>query len=198
MTDQPLVFATVDEFAQWMEEHHRTASEVWVALAKKGTDVPSVTRTESLDVALCYGWIDGKASSVGTPDGWWAQRFTPRRPRSSWSKVNCTKVEELIRTGRMRPAGLEQIELAKADGRWDAAYDPPSTAQMPEDLQKALAANPAAESAYAALSKSSSYLILLSLQKAKKPETKARRIAEYVSRLAAGEPPHPPRRTKEK
>lgn len=148
MTDQPLAFAAVEEFEKWMEEHHETASEVWVALPKKGTDVPSITRSQALDVSLCYGWIDGKASSATTPDGWWAQRYTPRRPRSSWSKVNCAKVEELIRVGRMRPAGMEQIELARADGRWDAAYDPPSTAETPDDLRQALEANPAAAKAY--------------------------------------------------
>lgn len=190
MTDDNLAFASTEEFTAWMEVNHRTAAEVWLALPKKGTDVPSVTRSEALDVALCYGWIDGKATSATTPDGWWAQRFTPRTPRSTWSKVNRVKVEKLIQAGRMRPAGLEQIELAKADGRWAAAYDSPSTAEVPAELQAALDADPAAAEAFAALSKSNRYLILLNIQKAKRPETRTRRIQQYVSRLAAGEPPH--------
>ncbi|MEU9607378.1 YdeI/OmpD-associated family protein [Streptomyces sp. NPDC048057] len=184
------MFTTVEDFTEWMEKHHRSAEEVWVALPKKGTPVTSINRTEALDVALCYGWIDGKAASANTPDGWWAQRFTPRRPRSPWSKINCAKVTELIDAGRMRPAGLEQIERAKEDGRWAAAYDPPSTAEVPDDLRQALDAVPAAATAFAALSKSNSYLILLNVQKAKRPETRQRRIAQYVERLAAGEPPH--------
>ncbi|WP_329088597.1 YdeI/OmpD-associated family protein [Streptosporangium sp. NBC_01469] len=178
------------EFAAWLEANHRTAEEVWVALPKRGTEVPSVTRSQALDVALCYGWIDGKAFSGNVPDGWWAQRFSPRRARSSWSKINFAKVEKLIAVGRMRSAGLEQIELAKADGRWAAAYASPSTAEVPPDLRAALDASPAAATAYAAFS----YQILLTIQKAKKAETRARRIAGYIERLEAGEPPHGPRR----
>jgi uncharacterized protein YdeI (YjbR/CyaY-like superfamily) len=194
LMDDNLHFATVDEFAAWLEANHRTADEVWVALPKKGTEVPSVTRSQALDVALCYGWIDGKAFSGNVPDGWWAQRFSPRKARSSWSKINCAKVEKLIAAGRMRPAGLEQIELAKADGRWAAAYAPPSTAEIPPDLRAALDASPVAADAFAALSKSSGYQILLTIQKAKKAETRARRIAGYIERLEAGEPPHGPRK----
>ncbi len=194
MMDENLHFTSVDEFGTWLEANHRTADEVWVALPKKGTEVPSVTRSQALDVALCYGWIDGKAFSGNSPDGWWAQRFSPRKARSSWSKINCAKVEKLIANGRMRPAGLEQIELAKADGRWDAAYAPPSSAEVPPDLRAALDASPVAAAAFAALSKSSGYQILLTVQKAKKPETRARRIAGYIERLEAGEPPHGPRR----
>lgn len=188
MTDDVLRCATAEEFAAWMEANHRTATEVWLALPKKGTDVPSVTRSEALDIALCYGWIDGKAYSGSTPDGWWAQRFSPRRPRSPWSRINCARAEALIAAGRMRPAGLEQVELAKADGRWDAAYAPPSTAQVPADLQAALDAAPAAAAAFAALSRSNRYLILLDIERARRPETRARRIARHVERLTAGEP----------
>ncbi|MFH0246837.1 YdeI family protein [Streptomyces chitinivorans] len=194
MTDNILTCATVDEFAEWMEKNHRDADEIWVALPKKGTDVPSITRSEALDVALCYGWIDGKAFSGNVPDGWWAQRFSPRRRRSPWSKINCAKVENLTAAGRMRPAGLEQVELAKADGRWAAAYAPQSTAEVTPDLQAALDASPAAAEAFDKLSRSNRYQILLNVQKAVKPETRARRIAVYVERLAAGEPPHGPRR----
>ncbi|TDD17247.1 YdeI/OmpD-associated family protein [Nonomuraea diastatica] len=192
MTDGALHCATADDFAAWLEEHHQTAAEIWLALPKKGTDVASVTRSEALDVALCYGWIDGKAASARMPDGWWAQRFSPRRPRSPWSKVNCARVEELIAAGRMRPAGLHQVERARADGRWAAAYAPQSTAEVPPELQAALDASPGAAAAFAALSRSSRYQILLTLQKAKKAETRTRRIAGYVQRLEAGDPPHGP------
>ncbi len=198
MTDEirTHTFATTEEFDAWMEGHHDAVDEIWVALPKKGTDVASVTRAEALDVALCFGWIDGKATSAGTPDGWWAQRYTPRRPRSPWSKINRVKIENLTSAGRMRPSGLAQVELAQQDGRWAAAYDPPSTAEVPDDLRRALDASPDAAAAFEMLSKSNSYLILLDIQKAKKPETRARRIERYVDRLAAGEPPHGSRRKK--
>jgi uncharacterized protein YdeI (YjbR/CyaY-like superfamily) len=187
MTDNnALPFASAEEFAAWMEEHHTDAAEVWVALPKKGVDVPSVTRDGALEVALCYGWIDGKAYSGNMPEGWWSQRFSPRRPRSPWSKINCAKVERLITAGRMRPAGQAQIDLAKADGRWAAAYAPQSTAEVPAELRAALDAAPAAAAAFDALSRSVRYQFLLSLEKAKKPETRTRRIAAFVERLAEG------------
>lgn len=194
--DPTLAFTSVAEFEEWLDANHDSADDVWVALPKKGTGVPSVTRGEALDVALCYGWIDGKATSQTTPEGWWAQRFCPRRARSRWSKINRIKVAQLIKEGRMQPPGLEQIELAKADGRWAAAYDPPSRAMVSPQLQAALDANPAAAAAFAELTKSGRYQILLNLQTAKKEETKARRIAGYVERLAAGLPPHPAPSTK--
>ena len=184
-TGESLTFATADDFAAWLAEHHHSEQELWVALPKKGTPVPSMTRSEAVDVALCFGWIDGKALSGNVPDGWWAQRFTPRRPRSLWSKVNCARVEKLIAEGRMRPAGQTQIDMARADGRWDAAYAPPSTAEVPPDLQAALDASPSATAAFAALSKSNRYQILFSLETARKPETRVRRIAAHVHRLQA-------------
>jgi uncharacterized protein YdeI (YjbR/CyaY-like superfamily) len=192
MDGEPRPFASADEFAAYLAAHHETADEVWIAFPKKGTGVPSVTRSEALDVALCYGWIDGKATSQTTPEGWWAMRFTPRRRRSVWSKINRIKVEKLIREGRMQPAGQAQIDLAKADGRWDAAYDSPTRAEVTPELAAALAAEPAAAAAFAALSASSRYTILVTLQRLKKQETRERRIATYVARLAAGEPPHAP------
>lgn len=195
MSGNILTCTTTDEFAEWLEKHHEEADEVWIALPKKGTNVPSITRDEALDVALCYGWIDGKAFSGNVPDGWWAQRFSPRRRRSPWSKINVGKVEGLIKAGRMRPAGFRQIELAKADGRWEAAYAPQSEAEVTPDLQAALDASPTATEAFDKLSRSNRYQILLNIQKAVKPETRARRIATYVERLANGEPPHGPRRS---
>lgn len=186
---EPQVFASAHAFSTWLEEH-QDADEIWVALPKKGTQAPSVTRSEALDAALCFSWIDGKAAAAASmPEGWWAQRFTPRRPRSMWSKINCERVEELIRTGRMRPAGLEQVERAKADGRWAAAYDPPGTAEVPDDLRRALAQSPAAQAAFDKLGASRRYLVLHDIEKAVKPETRARRIDRHVTRLATGEPP---------
>ena len=189
MSDEILRCATEDEFAAWLEANHRNATEVWLALPKKGTAVPSVTRSEALDVALCYGWIDGKAFSGNVPDGWWAQRFSPRRARSPWSQINVARVAQLTAAGRMRPAGLAQVEQAKADGRWAAAIAPPSEAETPPDLLAALDGTPAAAAAYAKLSRSIRYQILLNVERAKKPETRTRRIDMFVGRLAAGEPP---------
>jgi uncharacterized protein YdeI (YjbR/CyaY-like superfamily) len=194
MTDDNLRFASAAEFTAWLEANHSIVDEVWLALPKKGNNVPSLTRSEALDVALCYGWIDGKAYSGNLPAGWWGQRFSPRRRRSPWSKINCARVDALIAAGRMRPAGLEQVQLAQADGRWAAAYAPQSTAQITPDLQAALDASPAAAAAFADLSKSSAYQILLTLSKLKKDETRTRRIADYIERLTAGESPHGPRR----
>ncbi|WP_406278038.1 YdeI family protein [Embleya sp. NBC_00896] len=182
--DETLTCATADEFAAWLEANHESSDGVWLVLAKKGTDAASVTRSEALDVALCYGWIDGKAFSGGTPDGWWAQRYTPRRSRSKWSKINCRRVEKLIAAGRMRSAGLAQVESAKADGRWEAAMEPPSRAEVPKDLRVALDAVPGAAAGFSALSASRRYQVLLSVQGAKKPETRARRIARHVEELA--------------
>ena len=191
--DSAHTFASADEFEAWLEANHATATEVWISLPKRGTDATSISRGQALDVALCFGWIDGKATSQTTPEGWWALRFTPRSLRSRWSKINRVKVERLIREGRMRQAGLDQIQRAKADGRWDAAYDSPSRARVPDELQAALDANPAARTAFAALSASERYQILLSLQTAKRPQTRERRIAGYVERLAAGDSPTPRR-----
>lgn len=186
---QARVFATAEDFDRWLTEHHETATEIWVALPKKGTDAVSVTRAEVLDIVLCHGWIDGRAESKGTPDGWWSLRHTPRRRRSPWSKVNRTRAEELVREGRMLPAGLAEIERARADGRWAAAYDPPSTARVPDDLRAALDADPAAAAAFEALSRADSYGVLHDLMLVRRPETRERRIATFVARLAAGEPP---------
>ena len=133
-----------------------------------------MTYAEALDVALCYGWIDGQRNSFD--EQWFLQRFTPRRPRSNWSKVNCAKVERLIEEGRMQPAGLAEVERARGDGRWDAAYDAQSKATVPDDLQRALDDNPAAAACFATLNSQNRYAILYRIQDAKKPETRARRI----------------------
>ncbi|WP_344076981.1 YdeI/OmpD-associated family protein [Luedemannella helvata] len=173
-------------FEAWMSEWHETADEVWVLFPKKGVDEPSITRSDTLDVALCYGWIDGKAMSGAAPEGWWCQRFTPRRKRSTWSKVNRVRVAKLIEAGRMRPAGLRQVELAKADGRWDAAYDSPSRAEPSPEFAAALNASPAAKAAWDALGSSARYVMIVTLQKLKRPQTRERRIREFITKLAAG------------
>jgi uncharacterized protein YdeI (YjbR/CyaY-like superfamily) len=145
--------------------------------------------TEAVDVALCYGWIDGQSKSLG--ERYYLQRFTPRRATSIWSKINRGRVERLIQDGRMRPAGLAEVERAKADGRWDAAYDSPKTAVVPDDLLRALERRPAAKAAFAELKGMNRYGILHRLQTAKQPQTRARRIEAFVTMLDASEVPHP-------
>jgi uncharacterized protein YdeI (YjbR/CyaY-like superfamily) len=178
-------FASAGDWERWLHEHHAEAPGVWLRLAKKSSGITSVTYAEAVDVALCYGWIDGQAR--GVDDTWHLQKFTPRRAQSTWSKRNREKVAALIEAGRMQPAGLAEIERAKADGRWDAAYDAPSTATVPEDLQRELDANPAAAEFFATLNSQNRYAILHRIQTAKKPETRARRIAQFVDMLARGE-----------
>jgi uncharacterized protein YdeI (YjbR/CyaY-like superfamily) len=179
-----LFFATPEQFEEWLATHHATAGGVWLKMARKRTDVRSIDWPQAIEVALCYGWIDGQRGKLD--DTFFIQRFTPRRARSRWSKVNRDKVAELIAAGRMQPAGLAEVERAKADGRWDAAYDPPSRATVPEDLQAALDANPAARDFFATLKSNNRYAILYRIQDAKRPETRARRIAQFVDMLAEG------------
>jgi uncharacterized protein YdeI (YjbR/CyaY-like superfamily) len=184
-----LPFASAAEWEAWLTEHHDAMPDgVWIKVAKKGAGIPSVTYGDCLDVALCFGWIDGQ--SKGIDETWYRQRWLPRRKRSIWSKRNRAKAEALIAEGRMRPAGLAEVERAKADGRWDAAYDSPSTATVPADLQAALDANAAAAAAFAALDSQNRYAILHRTQTAKRPETRARRIETFVAMLERGERLH--------
>jgi uncharacterized protein YdeI (YjbR/CyaY-like superfamily) len=162
---------------------------VWLKLAKRGSGLESVTRAEALEVALAYGWIDGKAGRLD--DDWWLQRFTPRAARSRWSKINREKATALIESGAMKPAGLREVERAKADGRWEAAYDAQSKATVPDDLKRALDENEAARELFATLDSRNRYAILYRIHEAKKPETRARRIDKYVTMLARGEKPYP-------
>ncbi|HEX2105862.1 MAG TPA: YdeI/OmpD-associated family protein [Solirubrobacteraceae bacterium] len=182
-------FASAAEWEAWLREHHATAPGVWIRFAKKGSGVPTVTYLEALHAALCFGWIDGQARAVD--DASYLQRFTPRRARSVWSKRNRDFATALIEAGRMQPAGLREVERAKADGRWDAAYDAPSTATVPDDLRAALDADPAAADFFATLDGQNRYAILHRIQTAKKPETRARRIEKLVTMLAAGEKLYP-------
>jgi uncharacterized protein YdeI (YjbR/CyaY-like superfamily) len=186
--EQGVPFASKDAWATWLEGHHDESPGVWVKLAKKGSARESVTYAEAVESALAYGWIDGQTR--GLDDDWYLQRFTPRRPQSRWSKLNREKATRMIDRGEMRPAGLREVERAKADGRWDAAYDPPSKATVPDDLVRALAANPAAHEAFEALDRTNRYAILHRVDAAKRPETRARRIAEFVAELARGEKPY--------
>ena len=182
-------FASRGAWEEWLEERHASCNGVWLKIAKRGSGIESVTFAEALDVALCYGWIDSQADKF---DGdYWLQRFTPRRPRSKWSRVNREKVARLIEEGRMKPAGLREVERARADGRWDAAYEPPSAATVPDDLRVALEQNEGAREFFEKLDKTNRYAILHRIQDAKKPETRARRIARYVAMLAEGEKLYP-------
>jgi uncharacterized protein YdeI (YjbR/CyaY-like superfamily) len=185
VTDATLPFESAAAWEEWLAREHGAQNGVWVKIAKKATGIPTVTHAEALDIALCYGWIDGQRKSFD--DQWFLQRFTPRRPRSNWSKVNRAKVDKLVAEGRMQPAGLREVERAKADGRWDAAYDPPSAATVPPDLQQALDADPAAADTFAKLNSQNRFAILYRVQDAKRPETRARRIEKFVAMLSAGE-----------
>jgi uncharacterized protein YdeI (YjbR/CyaY-like superfamily) len=175
-------------FEAWMEAQHAVAPGVWLEFAKKGTGIPTVTYDEALDIALCFGWIDGQAKSVD--ETWYRQRFTPRRKRSKWSLRNVEKAAALIEAGRMRPAGLAEVERAKADGRWDAAYPSPSRIEVPPDLQAELDADPQAAEFFATLSGQNRYAILYRLHDAKRPETRARRLAQFMEQLRRGETIH--------
>jgi uncharacterized protein YdeI (YjbR/CyaY-like superfamily) len=175
-------FASQEEWESWLDANHTSAKGVWVKIAKKATGIPTVTHAEALESALCHGWIDGQRRALD--DRFFLQKFTPRGPRSSWSRVNRDKALALIAEGRMRPAGLAEVERAQADGRWDTAYEPQSTAAVPADLQRELDANPRARSFFATLDSRNRYAILYRLQDAKKPDTRERRLAQYVAMLA--------------
>lgn len=167
-----------------------TSEGLWLKIAKKGSGIESVNYDQAVEVALCYGWIDGQVRKFN--EDHYLQRFTPRRPRSKWSKINRKKAMELIERGEMRAAGLREVERAKADGRWDAAYDSPRTATVPEDLLKELEKNEQARKFFYELDSRNRYAILYQIQDAKRPETRARRIAKYVAMLAEQQkPPYP-------
>jgi uncharacterized protein YdeI (YjbR/CyaY-like superfamily) len=181
--DLPIIpSASREAWEAWLEEHHTTSAGVWLKIAKKGSGVESVSFAEALEVTLSYGWIDSQAD--GFDDQYWLQRFTARRPRSKWSKRNRKKATELIRRGEMKPAGLREVEQAKADGRWDAACDAPSTAAVPEDLHRELEKNDRAREFFATLDSRNHYAILYRIQEAKGPETQARRIEKVVAMLS--------------
>ena len=184
-----LAFETQHDWETWLEKHHSETKGVWLKLAKKATGIPSITHEEAVDGALCYGWIDGQAASYDTQ--YWLQKFTPRGPRSRWSQVNRDKVGILQAAGRMRAAGIRQVELAQADGRWEAAYERQSRASVPEDLQSELRKSQKAQAFFTILDRTHRYAILLSIQTAKKAETRAARIQRVVEMLANNEQSSP-------
>jgi uncharacterized protein YdeI (YjbR/CyaY-like superfamily) len=183
------LFETQDDWASWLEEHHADAPGLWLRLAKKDAGIASINYNEALEVALCYGWIDGQKKSYDTTS--WLQKFTPRGAKSIWSKINREKAQQLIESARMRPAGLAAIERAREDGRWDAAYDSQSNATVPDDLQAALDANPEAQAFFATLNSTNRYAILFRIHTAKKPETRAKRIAQFIGMLERHEKLYP-------
>lgn len=184
-----LPFETQQEWEAWLAANHVDAPGVWLQIAKRATGTPSVSYAEALDSALCYGWIDGQKASLD--DAHWLQKFTPRRARSGWSRVNCAKATALIAAGRMQPAGQQQVDQAKADGRWEAAYDSQSAITVPEDLQRELDAHPAANAFFGTLDSRNRYAILYRIQTAKKAETRAARIQKFVEMLSQGQTIHP-------
>jgi uncharacterized protein YdeI (YjbR/CyaY-like superfamily) len=184
--DNPTVrFRSQAVWEAWLEKHHAGSTGLWIKFARKISGTPSLTHPEALDVALCFGWIDGQKASLN--DGFWLQRFTPRRPRSKWSQINCRKALALQEGGRLRSAGVREIEAAKADGRWQAAYAPQRTIEVPDDLRAVLKARPKARKKFEGRDSKNRYAILYRIQDAKKPETRARRIQKYVDLLLSGE-----------
>jgi uncharacterized protein YdeI (YjbR/CyaY-like superfamily) len=188
VTEQEAVFFEGPEgFEAWLEANGEASDGVWVKMAKKDTGIPSLNWARAVEVALCFGWIDGQSRRID--DDWYLQRFTPRRPKSTWSKLNREKVQALTAAGRMRPGGLAEVERAKADGRWDAAYDSMTTASVPDDLSRALNEAGLSE-VFDNLDSRNRYAIFHRIQTARKPETRARRITKYVAMLEAGERPY--------
>lgn len=187
--DTPMECADAASWTRWLERHHASAAGVWLRIAKKDSGIASIDHPAALEEALCWGWIDGQRKSDDAQ--YFLQRFTPRTRRSIWSQINRAKVLKLIDEGRMQPAGLAEIERAKADGRWDAAYEGVAAATVPPDLQAALDANKKAAKFFATLDSRNRFAVLFRTQGAKKPETRARRIAQFVEMLAKGEKIHP-------
>lgn len=187
-----LAFKDAKAFAQWLARRKAGSPGLWLKFAKKDSGIPSITPREALDVALCHGWIDGQR--LGLDGTYYLNKYTPRRARSNWSQLNRDRALELIAEGRVEPAGMAEIERAKADGRWEAATAPPSKAEVPEDLEKALRGNAKAKAFFAKLDSRNRFAVLHRIGQAKRPETRAARIGKFVEMLAAGETIYPPRK----
>jgi uncharacterized protein YdeI (YjbR/CyaY-like superfamily) len=183
-----VLFGGPAEFEVWLEGNATESAGLWLKIAKKGAPEPSVTYAEAVELALCFGWIDSQKR--GLDETHFLQRFTPRRPRGRWSKINREKAEALEETGALRPAGAAEVAAAKDDGRWEAAYEGSRTAKVPDDLQAELEASPAAAAFFADLDSANRYAITYRLAEAKKPETRARRLAKFVAMLEQGEKLH--------
>jgi len=194
MTEAPeLLVADVDEWHDWLAANHAASTGVRLVLAKKGaTALTRLTYDAALPEALCYGWIDGQLTR--RDDTTYRVRFTPRRARSAWSARNVAAAEQLISQGRMQPPGLAEVERAKNDGRWGRAYDGSASIEVPDDLREALAASPPAQATWDVLNRTNRYTVLYRIQEAKREETRARRISQFVEMLARGETPHPQKR----
>lgn len=184
----PPIFRDQKEWASWLNEHHKASTGVWLRIGKKGSGLQSLTYVEGLEVALCYGWIDGQKRAYDEVS--WVQRFTPRGPNSVWSRINRDKAEELIRNGRMRPAGLDAIDRARQNGRWETAYDSARKVSVPGDFEAGLNRSRKAKSFFATLDKGNRYAILWRIQTAKKAETRARKIQELIRMLERREKIH--------
>jgi uncharacterized protein YdeI (YjbR/CyaY-like superfamily) len=184
-----LAFATAGEWRAWLADNHASQPGVWVSIAKKGSGVESVRYPEVLEEAICFGWIDGRRQRLDELR--FLQRFTPRRARSPWSRINREKAESLIEQELMAPAGRAEVDRARADGRWERAYAPQRRAVVPEDLQAELDSSPGAAVMFSTLSSQNRYAILYRLEQARRPETRARRLATFVAMLEAGETLHP-------
>jgi uncharacterized protein YdeI (YjbR/CyaY-like superfamily) len=189
--DEALPFESPAAWEAWLTEHHESSDGIWIKFAKKASGIASVTYKEVLPIALAHGWIDGQVKRID--EDWYQQRWTPRRARSVWSKINRAAAEAMIERGEMKPAGLREVERAKADGRWERAYDSPKTAEVPDDLRAALDADAAAAEFFAGLDSINRYAILHRIQGAKKPKTRARRIEQFVAMCSRGETVHPRR-----
>ena len=185
-TELPILpFETKKKFAEWLAKNHDESVGLWLKIAKKATGISTVTYAEALDVALCYGWIDGQKGSFD--EQYFLQKFTPRRPKSIWSKINVEKVAGLIASGEMKPAGLKAVEAAKQDGRWAAAYSSQKNMEVPADFQSALNKNKKANAFFETLTGSRRYSFLFRIETAKKAETREKRIRQFVEMLERGE-----------
>ncbi|RDV00897.1 YdeI/OmpD-associated family protein [Trinickia dinghuensis] len=189
MTEPRLTFLDQKEWENWLTQNGGTSTGIWLRLAKKGAGRPTLTYGQAVESALCHGWIDGQKQTEN--EEYWLQRFTRRSAKSIWSALNKDRAEALIAAGRMLPSGMREIEKAKEDGRWEAAYTSPSNSVVPDDLQAALDANPKASEFFATLNGRNRYAILFRIQNAKKPETRVRKIEEFIGMLSRGETIHP-------
>lgn len=183
-----MLFETAGDFEKWLEVNYAQTTGVWLKHAKKASGMASVSYAEAVEIALCWGWIDGQKQSYD--EQYFLQKFTPRRPKSVWSKINVEKVAALVAAGRMKPTGLAAVDAAKADGRWEQAYDGPATMEMPADFAAALEANPRAKEFYGTLNKTNTYAFLWRIATAKKAETRAARIEKFIAMLGEGEGIH--------
>lgn len=186
---QTFEFKTQDDWRKWLHGNHATAQLAWLKFAKKGSDVSTLSYDEAIEVALCYGWID--SLKRGFDERYWLQKFTPRRARSMWSQVNCEKVEALIKNGMMQPAGLEEVNRAKTDGRWDRAYASQSKMVVPDDFATALRANPEANAFFETLSSANRYAVLFRIHNAVSPESRAAKIEKIIVMLSEHQVFHP-------